>query len=180
MLDGYYRHCPIERRTSPDLAPHWRGGMLVQSLRKLGRTFHRSSDSLTTPHPFGQKPYPARRLAIRDRCYLGIFWQWGGAVCDLSNRWYFRVGCCVHAGGESGLCRLFHAPLLARAPQTARLTSNGSTAPIASISRLAYGIFCSTYRIAFSRARFLQSERITVHGASAVSVCANIASLACV
>jgi hypothetical protein len=34
--------------------------------------------------------------------------------------------------------------------------------------------------MAFSRARFLQSDLITVHGASAVSVWKNIASLALV
>jgi hypothetical protein len=62
----------------------------------------------------------------------------------------------------------------------ARPTINGSTVPIARTSRFAYGSLCRIWRIALSRARFLQSERTTAHGESAVSVYANIASLASV
>src|ERR1700712_2856553 len=62
----------------------------------------------------------------------------------------------------------------------ARPTINGSTVPIARISRFVYGNLCKIWRIALSRARFLQSDKTTAQGQSAVSVCANIASLASV
>src|ERR1700733_14381995 len=62
----------------------------------------------------------------------------------------------------------------------ARPSISGSTVPIAQTSRFTYGSLCRIWRIGLSRARFLQSERTTTHGESAVSVCANMASLASV